>query len=423
MRRFSGFLRVAAACLCRNKVDFSDLQRELQEVKKRVGAIEERQTLQSLLAFYSSRPMQKMSNLNEVIYYCLKTGYNAEIFCHMELPVLLARLIMAIDTLPCGLNAMPSVLLVRNTYLDSFKKLIKCDFPDNDESILHFRRVVADIEEAHSKRDVLGTMAMGLLELKKLLSRHRQYVFSQNKKPSGSAFELTLDEALMDVTKPMDNFSLRMVNYNFISRMLLTLEENDDDMVGMVDLKIDLERVVRNAVDDAKEVCTQHYGECPDVKFIISKDANTMRFPHMSSTITYIVVELMKNAFRATVESHMERNSAGMVDCSNMPPVEVLVNIKKNAKHACICVSDEGLGMTRAQCELAMTYAYTTVKRPVIQHGADEDPEEERNGVSPLAGYGFGLPMSRVYAQAFGGDLVMSTMEGYGTRVYYYIKP
>lgn len=41
---------------------------------------------------------------------------------------------------------------------------------------------------------------------------------------------------------------------------------------------------------------------------------------------------------------------------------------------------------------------------------------------APLAGYGYGIPMSRVYAQAFGGDVQLQTMEGYGTRAYYYIK-
>ncbi|RNF05933.1 developmentally regulated phosphoprotein [Trypanosoma conorhini] len=331
MRRFLSSSRFYAPYLRHSTSEISALQRELRNVKKRIGAIEERQTLQSLVAFYASRPLNRLDNFEDVLRHCLKDGYNSNVFCHMELPVLLSRLVTAIDTLPCGLNAMPSVLLVRNTYLDSFRKLIKCDFPDTEANIANFRRAVADIEEAHSRRDILVTMAMGLLELKDLLSRHKQYILSRKKGPPEAAFDFTLDEALLGLTIPMDNFSLCMVYYNFLSRMLLAFDENDANMAGMVDLKIDLEKVVRNAVDDAKQVCTEHYGDCPDVKFIVSKEDHMMQFPHMSATISYIVLELMKNAFRATVDSHMERNPSGIVDCGNMPPVEVLVNVKKTA--------------------------------------------------------------------------------------------
>jgi len=36
---------------------------------------------------------------------------------------------------------------------------------------------------------------------------------------------------------------------------------------------------------------------------------------------------------------------------------------------------------------------------------------------SPMAGLGFGLPLSRLYAKHFGGDVKIFTLEGYGTDV------
>lgn len=41
---------------------------------------------------------------------------------------------------------------------------------------------------------------------------------------------------------------------------------------------------------------------------------------------------------------------------------------------------------------------------------------------TPLAGLGYGLPLSRVFARYFGGDISVLSMEGYGTDAYLHLK-
>ena len=51
------------------------------------------------------------------------------------------------------------------------------------------------------------------------------------------------------------------------------------------------------------------------------------------------------------------------------------------------------------------------VENEAVDHGID----------SPLAGLGYGLPISRSYCRYFGGDLSIMSMEGYGTDAFVYL--
>ena len=80
-----------------------------------------------------------------------------------------------------------------------------------------------------------------------------------------------------------------------------------------------------------------------------------------------------------------------------------------------IKISDEGGGIPRSGMPLIWSYMYTTAK-PLL------DIDSGMDSRTPLAGFGYGLPLSRLYARLFGGDLKLISMDGYGTDAYLHLS-
>ena len=63
-------------------------------------------------------------------------------------------------------------------------------------------------------------------------------------------------------------------------------------------------------------------------------------------------------------------------------------------------VSDEGGGIPRSGMPRIWTYLYSTASSPLSHM---DDTSEGEDSPAVLAGYGYGLPISRLYARYFGG--------------------
>lgn len=77
-------------------------------------------------------------------------------------------------------------------------------------------------------------------------------------------------------------------------------------------------------------------------------------------------------------------------------------------------MSDEGGGIPRSGLPKIFTYLYSTAKNPL-----DENSDLGTADNVTMAGYGYGLPISRLYARYFGGDLQIISMEGYGEIIFF----
>jgi pyruvate dehydrogenase kinase 2/3/4 len=85
-----------------------------------------------------------------------------------------------------------------------------------------------------------------------------------------------------------------------------------------------------------------------------------------------------------------------------------------------IKIADEGGGICRSQVDKIWSYLFTTAD-PSVQKNLIADGDDHCNN-NPIAGLGYGLPISRSYCRYFGGDLDLVSMEGYGTDAYVHLK-
>ncbi|KAI8375858.1 branched-chain alpha-ketoacid dehydrogenase [Blakeslea trispora] len=126
-------------------------------------------------------------------------------------------------------------------------------------------------------------------------------------------------------------------------------------------------------------------------------------FVYVSDQIEYIIFQVLSNAFRHSIVQAGQPKEIKITCCSN--PTDVLFRI-----------SDQGGGMSRQV--FSHLWSYGNYRRfgnmEKIEALEAKLNEHEKMGMR----LGIGLPMSRVYAEYWGGDINLVTMEGYGTDAY-----
>ncbi|KAL2210720.1 pyruvate dehydrogenase kinase [Sarocladium strictum] len=392
------------------------------------------------------------------------TLFRASQFLAEELPIRLAHRVKELDDLPDGLNEMPSVNKVKDWYAQSFEEITTLPRPDLGTDVKsrlmkpgkHYGRQTLKLSEATpnpslgegdgsgwgglqqngngngngkvkglSRRyfamvddsgswpaelhlynekfaqtlhkikrrhdGVVTTMAQGILEYK----RRRQ--------------RMQIDDTIQSF---LDRFYMSRIGIRMLIGQHIALTDQshhrDPSYVGVICTKTNVQDLAQEAIENARFVCEDHYGlfEAPRIQLVCNPNLDFMYVPgHLS----HMLFETLKNSLRAVVETHGQ-------DKQDFPVTKVIV--AEGKEDITIKISDEGGGIPRSAIPLVWTYMYTTVDRtPSL------DPDFDKSDFkAPMAGFGYGLPISRLYARYFGGDLKLISMEGYGTDVYLHLN-
>lgn len=301
----------------------------------------------------------------------------------------LANIMKEIHLLPDNLLKMPSVGIVNNLYATSFEEIIHFEKAEINEATLDkFCQALVKIRNRHT--DVVQTMAQGVLELKESYDVDVQ---------TENSIQYFLDRFFMS------RISIRML-INQHTLLFGELLNGHTRHVGCIDPSCDVISVVKDAYGNARFLCDQYYMASPE---LIVKQHNELdrsseiRIIYVPSHLYHMLFELFKNSMRAVMEHQGS-------DSDNYPPVEVTV--VRGKEDICVKMSDRGGGIPRSQMDHLFKYMYSTAPQP---------SKSDAHTV-PLAGYGYGLPLSRLYARYFHGDLVLLSCEGYGTDAIIYLK-
>ncbi|KAJ5702952.1 hypothetical protein N7488_010500 [Penicillium malachiteum] len=388
------------------------------------------------------------------------TLFRASQFLSEELPIRLAHRVQDLGELPDGLSEMPSIKKVQDWYAQSFEEIITLSRPSLTQEVKtrllrpgrmnggtskilaeatqnpsvkegqyrsspitngnghakaaasgrryfvpaddhaewppelndynqRFAKTLQQIKRRHD--GVVTTVAQGILEWKRVRQR------------------MQIDSTIQSF---LDRFYMSRIGIRMLIGQHIALTEQTHvkhpHYVGIICTKTNVRDIALEAIDNARFVCEDYYGlfEAPKVQLVCRDDLNFMYVPgHLS----HMLFETLKNSLRAVVEQHG-------ADREHFPVTKVIV--AEGKEDITIKVSDEGGGIPRSAIPLVWTYMYTTVEQT-----PNLDPDFDKNDFkAPMAGFGYGLPISRLYARYFGGDLKLISMEGYGTDVYLHLN-
>ena len=320
---------------------------------------------------------------------------------HKELPIRISHRIVELQNLPYNLSNMNSIVKLTDMYKESFYNFKHLGFPDNDDN--ENKLSLAILNHFNKLKEAIYLVSNGLNECI-LFNNQQQNVI----------------RSCPFLNQFLDNFHGQRINTRFLTGHYIDLKKqlnngtynNETTKLGLIDLKLNVQNVLENAINDAGLLCEQNYGISPDVKI---ENKQNVEMTYVSSHLYYIFFEIIKNSMRAVCETHKN-------NMDNLPKINVVIVGNDDSKQVTIKISDQGGGISSNNMKKIWYYAFTTVKRNV-----SDSFDDIRD--APMAGFGYGLPLARLYARSLkhglpgfsGGDLEIVSMDGYGTDAFIYL--
>ncbi|KAJ1679848.1 hypothetical protein EV182_001209 [Spiromyces aspiralis] len=310
----------------------------------------------------------------------------------------------------------PYISRVYHQYYDAFERLR--EFPPVKDLGAEAQFTNALLRQTQLLSDVIPTIAQGFHECKKYMDEKDTTEFLNDLITARIGMRV-IGEQHVELSHQYRE-ALRDPGAERGEGEVETARRQDtlSDWVGSINISLEPAKMIKQICMYAQNICELHYGTAPE--FIIDGVVDTS-MTYIPSHLEYIIMEIVKNAFRATIE--YSTKTRRLIH----PPVRITVS--KGVKYVGIRVRDEGGGIPKADMPHVFDYSWTSMKEKaaggtdaagdsssVFSIQANLDMQSGTGG--PIAGLGFGLPMAKLYCQYFGGSLEIASMEGLGCDVF-----
>ncbi|KAK9768826.1 putative [Pyruvate dehydrogenase (acetyl-transferring)] kinase 2, mitochondrial [Basidiobolus ranarum] len=295
------------------------------------------------------------------------------------------------QNLPFITATNPHLETVYNLYWQAFDKFRSVPQIQSMEDNRHFCELLKSLMEEHLY--VIPNLAIFCSESSHYLVRQQLDQF-MNEILRSRISRRVLAEQHMAISDALENQKTAM----------------QDDHIGIVLPRCVASEIVQKCANLAQSEFKSAYGIAP--KIHINGHVDTI-FPYIPDHVEYIIHELLKNSINAVVRKHGKGKS--------LP--DIVVTICEGQQDVIFRVSDQGGGINKEELDTIWSYGCNKLKSANFEKVPKMAAKmtESSSIVSPLLSLGIGLPMSRVYANYWGGRLEVSTMEGFGTDAYLHL--
>ncbi|KAJ2784170.1 hypothetical protein H4R18_001297 [Coemansia javaensis] len=338
-------------------------------------------------------------------------------YSQAELPVRLAKRVISFHRLPFIVGTNPHIAQVYNHYYEAFDRLHAFAPIADLDAEWEFTRTLE--RQTQLLADVIPKIAQGFLECKQYMPREERTAFISDLIRSRIGLRVIGEQhvALSFQFRSEQNAGSKQ------QARAGAPQTAEDVWVGAIHTKLRPARMMEQCARMVQNMCEMYYTTAPEYYVDGNVDETISYIP---SHFEYITCELLKNAFRATVDFSAKTGR------SSHPPIQV--TITKGDGYVGVRIRDQGGGIPKSNMRDVFEYSWSSMQAgdtaesamtgssPSLSAPAGMSLQTNlamQQGVGgPIAGLGFGLPMARLYAEYFGGSLDIVSMEDYGCDVF-----
>ncbi|KAJ2827994.1 hypothetical protein IWW50_001611 [Coemansia erecta] len=341
---------------------------------------------------------------------------NAQYLCR-ERPVRYAKRVKLFQQLPFIVNLNPHINAVYQSYYANFEESRRFACVETLTDERQFIKMLA--HQSKLLRDIMPQIARGFYECRNYFKpdERRRFLDQLIKMRIGLRLLTSQHIALYDQYQAATTDRAASASASAsaaplapITTSLVSARPNDSDSdetrhQGIIDNRLHLADMVHVCAQSVQAMCDMSFGDSPT--FVVDGQTDIV-FRYIPSHLDYMLTELLKNAFRASLKCVEGTDRA-------IPPV--FITISKGDNRVAIRIRDCGGGIPSQIHEQVFDYSFTTTTHGSIDEdagGASTDGSAHPVDTHAISGLGFGLPMTKIYAEYFGGMLNIISLEDYG---------